>query len=411
MVAGVESETMRHRDQLTDVLFIAVTGSSGKSTATHLAATLLRTALRGAASPGSANCGRPLAANILGVSPSDDFYIQELGAWGPGTLDAGLRLVQPRIGVVLNIRRDHLSAYHGLDETQAEKAKVVASLPAEGTAVLNLDDARVGAMRAMTAAHVVTFGRRAGADFRADEVSARWPDRLRFRLTHGGTSHRVQTRLIGEQCLGSVLGAIAVATVAGVAMEVIVQQLTAIEPLPRRLSAVTVPGDVTFIRDDFKAPSDSLTDALEFMAAARAERKVGVVGRISDCPGRSRPTYTAFALAAMDVFDELLFVGERADSLWRSGAKPWDAPAGTRARVTVLPTVTAAAQMLERTLRAGDLVLLKGSGPADHLERVLLQRTVGVRCWLPDCRRVTACDECPFLHRPSRPRPASTAVT
>src|SRR4051812_22165505 len=97
-------EATRHRAELTGVTFVAITGSCGKSTAVHLSAGVLAGSLRGTVSAVSANCGDPLAATVVRASASDEFCLQELGAWGPGTLDAGLDLVRPSIGVVLNVR-------------------------------------------------------------------------------------------------------------------------------------------------------------------------------------------------------------------------------------------------------------------------------------------------------------------
>lgn len=402
MAVDAWEDAARRRAELAGVTFVAITGSCGKSTAKHLTAGILTASLRGTISPGSTNCGDPLVANIRRVSAADDFCLQELGAWGPGTLDVGIDLVRPSVGVVLNIRRDHFSAFRGLANTQAEKAKVVASLPPTGTAILNADDELVWDMRSTTAARTLSFGRSPGADLRATEVSARWPDRLSFRLTYAGAQHPVRTRLVSEHGLGSALAAIAVAIAMGLPVELAVRRLELIEPPARRMDPVVLPDRVTFIRDDFKAPSDSMAEALRFMATARAPRKVAVVGRISDCPGRSRPTYTEFARTAVEVLDELVFVGERADSLWGRGGAPWEVDAGGRARVRVFRTVEAASRVLKLELRSGDLVLLKGSGPADHLERILHDRTGPVRCWLTDCGRVVACDECDRLRAGER---------
>lgn len=409
MAVDAWEEAARHRAELAEVTFVVVTGSCGKSTATHLMTGLLGASLRGTISPGSANCGDALVANVRRVSAADDFCLQELGAWGPGTLDAGLDLVRPSVGVVLNVRRDHFSAFRGLANTQAEKAKVVASLPPTGTAILNADDELVWDMRSMTGARILSFGRSPAADVRATEISARWPDRLSFRLTYAGARHRVRTSLVGEQCLGSALAAIAVAIAMGLGVESAVRRLERIEPLARRMSPVTLADGITFIRDDFKAPSDSMTEALRFMAAAQAPRKVAVVGRISDYPGRSRATYTEFARAAVRTLDELVFVGERANDLWGRGGGPWEVDSRGRAKVTVFRTVESASRALKLDLRSGDLVLLKASGPADHLERILHDRTGAVRCWLTECGRVVACDECDRLHAGTRAGSSSAA--
>ena len=396
-------QAARHRAACDGVTFVAITGSCGKSTTKHLAEALLGDRLSGIASPGSENCGAPLVDNVLRTSPAHDYCLQEMGAWGPGTLDSGLKLVRPAIGVVLNVRRDHFGAFHGLDATAAEKVKIVAGLPPSGTAILNADDPRVAAMRAATSARVLAFGRSRSADLRACEVMARWPDRLAFELVYDGTRHAVRTRLVGEAGLGSALAALAIALAMGVALDEALARLAVVGPLPRRMSVVELPDGVTFVRDDFKATSDSIPEAFAFMASARAARKIAVVGRISDHPGRSRPAYEACVREAIEVVDELIFVGERPHSLWSTGPRPWDDGEPHRASVSVLPTVEDAARDLGPRLRAGDLVLLKASGRADHVERILHARAGEVACWLEDCGRVTACEECELL-RPARPR-------
>src|SRR5262245_40372471 len=140
MLAPMTEQAFHHRSQLRNTVFIGITGSCGKTTTRDVAACLLQPDFRGLRSPDDGNCGSQLVHHVLRVKPNDDFCIQELGAWGPGTLDAGLALVQPGIGVVLNVRHDHYSSFRGLEHTQAEKAKVVRVLPATGTAILNVDD-------------------------------------------------------------------------------------------------------------------------------------------------------------------------------------------------------------------------------------------------------------------------------
>jgi len=391
-------DAAHQRAAVSGVPFIAITGSCGKTTTKALAAGILEAALTGTTSLGSGNCGDDVATTVARVSPTDDFCLQELGAWGPGTLDAGLRLVQPSIGVVLNVRRDHHSAFRTLASTATEKGKVVASLPPAGTAVLNADDDLVWAMQDITAARTLTFGRSTRADLRATEISADWPDRLSFRLKASGRVHRVATRLIGEHCLGSALAAIAIAVSMGVPIETAVAELARLEPPARRMSAAFPPDGVTFIRDDFKAPSDSLPEVLRFMVRARAARKALVIGRISDYPGRSRRVYEGFALDAAQVVDELVFVGERPDELWGGRQRPWDLEGRAwRAHIRVFRDVREASRHIAGWLQRGDLVLLKGSGPVDHLERIMLDHTVRVACWRSHCGRVVACDDCDLL--------------
>jgi UDP-N-acetylmuramyl pentapeptide synthase len=403
------AEALRHRDRLSRVTVIAVTGSCGKTTTKNLVAHVLRAGLRGHASTGSANCGADVAADVLRSRPDDDFYVQELGAWGPGTLSAGLALIQPRIGVVTNLRHDHYSAFHGPRGAQAEKGRLVSGLPSDGTAVLNWDDPYVRELADRTTAEVLSIGRAASAVLRAEDVSSWWPEPLTFRAVLGRRSAPVRTRLHGEHLLGSALAALAVGITLGRSLEEAAASLGTAPPTARRMEVLEGPDGVTWVRDDYKAPADSMPEVLDFLRTARATRKVAVIGRLSDFPGRSRPTYIWAAQQALAVADIVIFVGDRAGELWGRHPTPVtgtalagaeldprtpDGQGRGRGVMYVCPTVAQASDLLRSLGRIGDLVLLKGSGPADHLERVMLSRYGPVSCWLAHCGRVVCCDDC-----------------
>lgn len=410
--ATLHDAARRHRRAVSGVIFVAVTGSCGKTTTKDLIAQVLGERFRGSKNEIDQNCGPQVARNVLAVRPGDDFFVQELGAWGPGTLDAGIEAVRPDVAVVTNVRNDHYSAFRGPLGALAEKGKLVTSLAAGGTAVLNWDDPHVRGLARSTAAATLSFGRAADAALRAEDAVSRWPETLTFTAVHRGQRARVRTRLLGEHLLPSALAAMAVGLLFGMGLEEVAAGLARAEPTPRRMSPVTGPDGVTFVRDDYKAPADSVPEVLAFMRAARAARRLAVLGRVADFPGRSRPTYTRIAWQALAALDAVLFVGDRAVELWgeQTSAAPGDQERLRRllqpaqepvpespGQLFVLPTVAAADRFLRGHLRAGDLVLLKGSGPADHLERLVLGRERAVTCWLHACGRDDACDGCPLL--------------
>src|SRR3546814_9893152 len=97
-----------------------------------------------------------------------------------------LATVRPRIDVVTAIGADHLKAFHTIAAIVEEKAKVIACLPEDGTAVLNADDPRVLAMAGRTKANIITFGCTADAALRAENLRSRWPERLTFSAVYRG---------------------------------------------------------------------------------------------------------------------------------------------------------------------------------------------------------------------------------
>jgi UDP-N-acetylmuramoyl-tripeptide--D-alanyl-D-alanine ligase len=412
------AEARRQRLALSSVTFVAVTGSCGKTTTKDFTAAILSSRFKGSKSEDTRNCGLDLAATVLAAHPDDDFLVQELGAWEPGSLDAGIEFVRPDIAVVTNLRNDHYSSLRGPRGAQAEKGKLVASLPSTGAAVLNWDDPLVRELSSWTEARTLSFGRGQGADVRAADVSSAWPQRLSFSVSYRKETVRVRSRLLGEHLLGSVLGAISVGLLFGMTLREIAPVLASTEPTFRRMSPVSHPDGVTFIRDDWKAPADSIPETLAFMKSADALRKLAVFGRISDCPGRSRRTYSRIARKAVSALDAVIFVGERAANLWgeqksqqplaqeelleRIGmAADEDSDSCQAGDIFVFKTVRDMDRFLQDYLREGDLVLLKGSGPVDHLERIILNREGPITCWLTQCGRLYPCDVCDLVREPA----------
>src|SRR3546814_8121054 len=118
-------------------------GRAVKTPASMLAAAVLETAGR-TRPPRQENRLEYVMAAGLATQPSDDFCVVELGA-GRSGWERSLATVRPRIGVVTAVGMDALKVPHSIAAIAQEKAKLIACLPKDGTAVLNADDARVPA--------------------------------------------------------------------------------------------------------------------------------------------------------------------------------------------------------------------------------------------------------------------------
>ena len=157
--------TPLYRSLLVRPTVIAVTGSQGKSTAVRMTGQMLSER-----SPGLVvsynNPVTMVAGAVRRVRPWDRFCVLELSGDAPGKLAKILPLVRPKIGVVTNVSMDHYKNFRGLDATAEEKGTLVAALPADGVAVLNVDDPHVRAMAGRTRARVLTYGLAEDAEVR-----------------------------------------------------------------------------------------------------------------------------------------------------------------------------------------------------------------------------------------------------
>jgi aminoacyl-tRNA hydrolase len=121
------------------------------------------------------------------------------------------------------------------------------------------------------------------------------------------------------------------------------------------MSPVLSPDGVTFLCDDIKAPLWSIHLALDFVKRARAARKIVVLGTISDHLEDSEGRNRAIARQALEAADHVVFLGSNAMYVLRDARRHPDGA------LVAVPTVEAARKHLQRLLRPGDLVLIKGS--------------------------------------------------
>ena len=381
----------RHRRRLAGTEFIGVTGSGGKTTTKDLVAAVLGSEFRGTKTPESLNRLTIVGRTILVTRRRHAFSVLEIPAFRRGSVAEFSALVQPTIAVVTRVGGDHRAEFRTLEVTAAEKRALVDALPAGGTLIVNADDPYTTAMADGFAGRVVSVGQSDAATLRAEDVRSAWPDSLSFALHVDGLVLPVTTRLYGRHWTVAVLAAIAVGLAMGVPLESALDAVASFEPVAGRMSVVRENG-IAFVRDDLKAPLWSLDTVLEFLAEARARRKILVLGTISDYPGDRSRTYVKAARRALEVVDEVVFVGRSAPSARRL--------ATIEGAVRAFETVREAADHFGSALRSGDLVLLKGSNRADHLVRIILARTTRVRCWREACGRITFCEDCRLLRVP-----------
>lgn len=388
----------RHwRPMLRKPVFICITGSAGKTTTKELMFGMLSHRRCGTASRDSLNGIGEVPKTILRARPQYDFCVSELGAPEPSSMDEPLFLLKPTIGIVTVIANDHWGAYKSLEAIALEKGKLVASLPATGTAVLNADDELVMGMATRCPAKIITYGVSDKAEIRAEDVSAVWPERLSFTLIRGNERIRIKTRLCGSHWLPSVLGAIAGANAMGLSLEECAEGIATVEPFPGRMQPLEIAKDLVVIRDDYKAPLWTVEGSLDFMKTAQAKRKVIVIGTLSDRGAGAgwKVKYARVARHAQEIADLTVFIGQHSSDVL-GARRP-----GAEDALRTFGSVQEASAFINANLRDGDLILLKGTNRQDHLCRILMARSEDIACWRDDCMLDLFCDECRERKRPS----------
>jgi len=308
---------------------VGVTGTNGKSTTTALTAHLLRSAGKKVFAGG--NLGDPLSNRVL-QGEALDVTVCELSSY---QLE-GIASLRCAAAAVLNVTPDHLDRYPSLDEYAAAKERIFENQKPGDTAVLNLADARVAAMRTPPGV------RRRGFDPRASNPSADGFVRGKSALTADGTEYQLRApTLRGAHNAENALAALLLSRHLGAPAEALQRGLDTYPGLPHRLEPVRMLHGVEWVNDSKGTNVDSVEKSLSAF-----DRGVLLImgGR-----GKGSPYRPLRALFPGRV-RELLTIGEDAPRIAQE--------LGDLVPVTACGELRTAVARARELARAGDTVLL-----------------------------------------------------
>jgi UDP-N-acetylmuramoyl-tripeptide--D-alanyl-D-alanine ligase len=269
-------------------------------------------------------------------------------------------IARPEVGVVLAVHPTHLERAGSVEAIARAKGELPAALPADGLAVLNADDPRVAAMRAITAAEVRTFGLGPAADVRATEVESHGVSGTSFMLRAPWAVRRLRSATPGRHLVPHALAAVTVAEHFDVPLDEVDAALAQGSRAPHRMELVEAAGGATVIDDTYNASPVSVAAALDFLAEsplAPGRRRYAVLGDMLELGPDEERLHRQIGTKAAGIADALVAVGER--GRWIADA----ARAAGLSRVTTVRDANEALAAVERDMApgVGDLVLVKGS--------------------------------------------------
>ncbi|HPH95571.1 MAG TPA: UDP-N-acetylmuramoyl-tripeptide--D-alanyl-D-alanine ligase [Anaerolineaceae bacterium] len=338
-----------------NVRVVGITGSVGKSTTKELVAQVLRERYCTLKNQGNLNNEIGLPLTLLRLTEGHQRAVLEMGFYVPGEIKFLCDLARPVVGVVTNVGTVHALRAGSQEVIARGKAELVEALPPDGVAILNRDDPWVAAMAEKTRARVFFYGLDPEADLWADEVESLGLEGIRFKLHYGHEALHMRAPLIGRHSVHTVLRAAAVGLAEGLAWAEISAALHGGQAQLRLVASHTESGAL-ILDDTYNASPESTLAALNLLADLDG-RKVAVLGDMLELGPYEQQGHEMVGARAAEVADEVVAVGERGKMIAEAAltaGKPV-------AAVSWFETTQQAAEYLQRHLKDGDVVLVKGS--------------------------------------------------
>ncbi|MEC9158039.1 MAG: UDP-N-acetylmuramoyl-tripeptide--D-alanyl-D-alanine ligase [Planctomycetota bacterium] len=360
---------------------VAITGSAGKTTVRRMVQAILEASLREegrgslTASVKSFNNELGVPLTILRARPEDRYLVLEVGTNEAGEIARLGALVQPDLAAITNVARAHLEGLGSLEGVADEKASLLGFLPADGIAVVPVEDEgplAAAVARCLTpGARRLRFGTGAGDLVLAERSTVDPTGAQSFRLADGFSG---RLALPGAHNVFNAVVALGLARSLGIADRVSETALAGLPPDPMRFSAQRLGVTRTMLYNDvYNSNPDALTAALQAFGelSEGSSRRIVVLGDMMEL-GEDAPDLHA------EVADELMRLdrGAPLDVVVLVGSMMRHCEqrlmelgfGGLVVRTPELDEVRS--ETISGVVRDGDAILVKGSRSI-HLERLV----------------------------------------
>ena len=261
---------------------IGITGSTGKTSTKNLVRAVLREKYDHVhAAENSLNNDIGVPVTILNASDDTDALVLEMGMRGFHEIERLCTIAEPNIGVITNIGDAHGERVGGAAGIARAKGELFQALPEDGVAIVNGDSEWCAYLSALAQCRVLTFGR-TDADVLWSIESTDEFGVCTARFSYDGESIVATPIHPGEHMVANAAAAIAVGIACGMSLQDAGRGVGREATEWGRMVWLENSAGQRILDDTYNANEASMIAALRVLASADGERKVAVLGQMSE---------------------------------------------------------------------------------------------------------------------------------
>ncbi|NPV82819.1 MAG: UDP-N-acetylmuramoyl-tripeptide--D-alanyl-D-alanine ligase [Candidatus Aminicenantes bacterium] len=341
------------------VKVVGITGSVGKTSTKEFTARLLQEKFRVLKSPGNFNNQIGVPISILSMDGSQDIAVLEMGMSQRGEIRKLTEIAPPDVAVITAIAPVHLEFFRDLEDIALAKKEILDGARPGALAVLNGDDPllrKIGGT--WSGGRVLYYGSGHDSPVRAENIEHLGLEGIRFDLVLGQERSSIRLPFLNRALVSNLLAACTVAHYFGLKSGELLPALRDLPAVEHRGQLLELKNGIRVYDDSYNSNPVALKSVLESLGRIAAPRKIAVLGDMLELGPQEIDFHReAGRRVPENGWNVLVTVGPRARHL-AAGAVERGFDAGS---VHSFDEALEAAEWLRHFLKAGDLVLVKGS--------------------------------------------------
>ena len=296
-----------------------------------------------------------------------EVLVLEYGVDHPGDMNYLLAIARPEVAVITAISATHLEFFGSVEGVAMEESKLIASLPLQGTAVLNFDFSAVELIKNKTKAKVIGYGEDRSAVVRLIGIDiSKLPDStiqgVSFRLAVGGSTVPVLIReTVGQPVVSMAAAGAAVGQAMGLSVLEITHGLEKFKPPAGRLRLIKGLTGSLILDDTYNSSPQAAAAALDILKVLPLNvgaKRWAVLGDMLELGADSENLHYEIGRRVADSkVDYLVTVGTASENITK-GAQAAGLAYDESWHVT---DTREAIKLIQQKVNKGDIILVKGS--------------------------------------------------
>ncbi|MFH0798903.1 MAG: UDP-N-acetylmuramoyl-tripeptide--D-alanyl-D-alanine ligase [Pseudomonadota bacterium] len=357
---------------------VAITGSNGKSTTKEMTSSVAGVLGPVLKTEGNFNNLIGLPLTIFRWNDSSRVAILEMGMNAPGEIRRLTQIARPDVGLITNITAAHLEKLGSVEAVAEAKGELFEAMGESGIAVVNGEDRWAKEMAAKHRGKKIVFGMQNGSDVQFLHMDMEGLDSMDLSIAVMGKEYRLALPVPGAHNVMNALAAVAAGLALGIDPAKAVERIEGFRPMAMRMERIQLANGVRVVNDSYNANPESMRAAFRTVGSAkRAGRFIAALGDMLELGEASSELHKQVGEAAASMGVERLYVMGDFASDTASGAISGGLDDSD---IVVCDGGTGqVARLLEEEVRAGDVLLVKGSRGM-KMERVVehLKENIGM---------------------------------